>query len=274
MAFNWAGAASGANDALTEVIKRQMLEQELQLRRDALTQQTEDRKLNREIAQQNAESLRMNRQSQIDERAERTAAKQREEQQRQNRQAWAQGVLSKYTQPAEGGPALTPQSWQEVVELERAKNIVNTGEDWPAALQSQVIASYQKNPNDRLKTPEEIQQERDLIDYRNRSEARHNTRRNEPTQAELRREHMTATNNYIGWLLQDAGGDVEKALAKFDAYPQEAIHKGGSFINIADMRRILENAKGKPLTAEQKAREQARKDAAARAAVQAGKGEK
>lgn len=274
MAFNWAGAAGGASDALGEVIKRQLLQQEMAQREQALAAQVEDRKLQREIQQQNAESLRMTREAQVDERKQRTEAKQREEQQRQNRLSWAQGVLSKYTQPAEGGPAYQPQSWQEVVEFERAKNIVNTGEDWPASLQSQVIASYAKNPEDRILSPAELAQRKELIDYQNRSDARFGTRgRNEPTQAEIRREHMTAVNNYIGWLLQNAGGDVEKALARFDANPQDAIRKAGGYMTLDDIRKVLEHSKGRPMTEQEKAKAAARAAAAKAAAQQAGKGE-
>lgn len=251
MAFNWAGAADGMDDALQQAIKMRLAEQEMAQRRMQIESMGEDRKLNREIQQQNAESLRMSREAQAEERRQKMEDRRKLTAQEEARRAYFQNVVSRFAQPADGVGPMPQMSPEDKYERAKALHYLQFGQELPAA----VTSSYLRDPNDKLLTPDEFKQsveldrekqknQRDFAPPRAASAA-------EETRAE-RRLAMKDINDYIGWLLKEHKGDLSGALARFDANPQDALRKARGYANLDDIRSILANAQGKPLTPQQK----------------------
>ena len=266
MGFNWVGAAKGVDNALAEQVRRQVEQQKLALEVQQTQGQIENQRLQREINQQNADSL-------ADSRKAATSERERKAQREKQMGEWATSVVGKYTAP----DAQPPQNWQDALELARAKNIMATGEDLPDSAISQIVSSYSKNPNDRLLTKEEFDQAVAL----DRAKAKNSAAYRAPSSAEedrqMRREAMKDTNDFIAWLLQsdpmNPTHDIDIALQRFDANPGVVMQKTKGLVTIADARKMLEYAKGKPMTAEEKIKAAAAAAMAGKANV-AGTGEK
>jgi hypothetical protein len=267
MGFNWVGAARGVDEALATQIKRQMEQEKMALANRQLEAEIEGTNAQRDINRMNAESLQDSRKSAAEERQARIGEKEERAAALKRRNEWAAGVV----QGASQKPA-QPGDWQSALELARARNILATGEDLPDSAISQIMASYSKNPNDRLLSPDEEAQQVRIARERAKATASFRAPSTANDERAARREHMVATNNYIAWLLQENKGNVDAALKHFDMSPHVAQRKGGGFISIADMRKLLEHSQGKPLTAEEQMKKQAA-EAAARVAGVAGRGE-
>lgn len=124
MAFNWAGAAGGVQDALSQALREQLLVQESHQRQQSLDDQVEWRKMQAEVNRQNAASLEAQRNSTIE-------AANREKAAVERRMKWAESVLQ------------NPEGYDEL-DIARAKNVVRFGEDLPPS----VLAQHIKGPKE------------------------------------------------------------------------------------------------------------------------------
>jgi hypothetical protein len=235
--FNFVGAAAGVQNSLGEALRRDLLMKESQQRQQQIDQQGESIELNRGIQRQNAESLEFSRRSADEERQSRIAERDAKSAQRTRMGEWAKGVMEQT-----GGQVTDPNDWQSALSIARARNIMATGEDLPDAVTTSILGSYMKNPNDRVKTPQEVAQELEI--HRGKAEitaANRAPRASSGVEGERARtrEAMTATSNYLTWLMKDSGGDPKVALARWDANPDVALRKAGGNAAIANRVRSL-----------------------------------
>jgi len=228
MAFNLAGAAQGSTDALHELIK-------LDLAKRQQAEMSEYRKLQQQVAQQNAESLAEERQARVD------AARQKQLAIAQRRQ-WAESVASQ-----EGPP--NPNDPMDAYRRARAAHILETGEDVPDA----VVTSYLKAPEKRtpeLLTPEEVEQQIKLDEAKKRNTARFRAPRAASAASLLRQERQDgniAIQNYLVDLRRRHGKDAASALKEFDE-SGNVERKGRGLVDIGQARRLLERSYGLPST--------------------------
>lgn len=150
MAFNWAGAASGAYEGLQDAIRQRMVEQEFQQRQEALREQQEWRRLQAEVNQQNASSLAESRKAVAEEKKAKSASlAARQTEAMQTVQSGGQNVNLDWIEDPE------EQKRTRAYYVARANHYLRTGEELPDAVTSSYFAQPKEKPAYVAMTPEE-----------------------------------------------------------------------------------------------------------------------
>jgi len=238
MAFNWAGAAAGANDGLQQAIKNRLLEAESAQRQQQIEETAEYRRLQQQVAQQNAESLADSRQARIDEKAAAAA----------RRKGLVETAKSYLANPdAIDVSAYEPEVGQRIKQFEiaAAQHVLRTGEDVPDSLRSQFYASVLNAPKQqpsKLLTPDEESQQVRLAEAKAKVAAKYRAPSATSTNKAERREADIAVQNYLGYLKRKHKS-ADAALEEFDT-SGDAIRKGSGLADVNAYRKLLERMYG------------------------------
>lgn len=161
MAFNWAGAASGAYEGLQDAIRMKMAEQEFAQRQQQLDEQQQWRRMQAEVNQQNAQSL-------ADERKSRAAER---ESKQKNAEQLFNGARALLANPDSLDLSMhDPETAAKIkaFEIARAQHIVRYGQDLPDT----AISSFYGAPKQATPKPEYqpmTPQERADFDWKERT---------------------------------------------------------------------------------------------------------
>jgi hypothetical protein len=232
MGFDWAAAGAGSVDGMEMLIARDLKEREMKNREEQVSGMREDRAMNRQIAQQNADSLAASRQAQVDERT----AKQ------QQRQKLFEGARATLANPDAIDEQFRP------IELARAKHILTYGEDLPDT----VVSSYYGKPKEKPAYVPMTPEEKKDFEYKQEVEGKTRARFRAPA-----RPPAASTKKYGDWDVSKYGDpELPSAVQNFivkisqqKASPAEAQEEfmkviagglqGNRYLNIEKANRLI-----------------------------------